>query len=440
MSAPEPTRLFDLRPGLERDREALRAAFDEVLAAGTFVLGPFVERFERELASFCGVGHAVGVASGSDAIELALRALGVGPGDAVVTSPFTFVATAEAIVHTGARPLFADVEPGAFLLDLEAVDQALSRLPRSPEGSRVLPGGERVRAIVPVHLFGAVVDAGGLSELAARHGLWVVEDAAQALGGASGERQAGAIGAAGCFSFFPTKTLGALGDGGAVLTDDAALAREVRSLRQHGCAEKGRVGERLGRNSRLDALQAALLSARLTGLPEALRERRVLRRRYHEALAGLGPEIVPLGPAEPCEGHAAALMVVRVRRRDELARYLAERGVGTGVYYDRPLHTCGPYADAPRLGPLPVAERAARESLALPLFPGLDPVTVGRIAAEVEAFARAGVRLTRRARAGEGGQSAGVAACFLRLGDVCGGRVRGGQARQIMSGRGTPLA
>jgi dTDP-4-amino-4,6-dideoxygalactose transaminase len=387
-SEPAATRLIDLGPGLERDREALRAAFDEVLAAGTFVLGPFVERFERELAAYCGVGHAVGVASGSDALELALRALGVGPGDAVVTSPFTFVATAEAIAHAGARPLFADVEPDTWLLDLEAVDRALSRLPRSAAGPRLLPGGERVRAVMPVHLFGAVVDAGRLREVAARHGLWVVEDAAQALGGSSGGRMAGALGAAGCLSFFPTKTLGALGDGGAVLTDDAGLAREVRALRQHGCVERGRAGERLGRNSRLDALQAALLSARLGRLPEGLAERRALRRRYHEALAGLGPEVEPVGPAEPCEGHAAALMVVRARRRDELARHLAARGVGTGVYYDRPLHACAPYLDAPRLGPLPAAERAARESLALPLYPGLDPAAVGRIAAEIEAFAR----------------------------------------------------
>ncbi|HEU4410452.1 MAG TPA: DegT/DnrJ/EryC1/StrS family aminotransferase [Polyangiaceae bacterium] len=387
---PAPTRLIDLGPGLERDREALRAAFDEVLASGSFVLGPHVERFERELASFCGVGHAVGVASGSDALELALRALGVGPGDAVVTSPFTFVATAEAIVHAGARPVFADVEPGAWLIDLEAVDGALSRLPRSPEGCRLLPGGERVRAIVPVHLFGAVVDAGGLAELASRHGLWVVEDAAQALGGSSAGRAAGAIGAAGCFSFFPTKTLGALGDGGAVVTDDERLARELRSLRQHGCVERGRVGERLGRNSRLDALQAAFLSARLRGLPGALEERRALRRRYHEALAGLGPEIAPLGPAEPCAGHAAALMVVRARRRDALARHLAARGVGAGVYYERPLHACAPYIDAPRLGPLAEAERAARESLALPLYPGLGPAAAARVAAEIEAFLRGG--------------------------------------------------
>jgi dTDP-4-amino-4,6-dideoxygalactose transaminase len=381
----KPLRLFDLGPGLERDREALREAFDQVLAAGSFVLGPFVEGFERELAAYCGVAHAVGVASGSDALELALRALGVGPGDAVVTTPFTFSATAEAIANAGARPLFADVDPDAWLLDLGAVDEALSRLPRSPEGARRLPSGERVRAIVPVHLFGAVVDAGALAALASRHGLAVVEDAAQALGGASGGRPAGSLGAAGCLSFFPTKTLGALGDGGAILTDDGDIARAARALRQHGCAERGRP-ERLGRNSRLDALQAALLSVKLKGLAADLDGRRALRRRYHEALAALGPGVVPLGPAEPCDGHAAALMVVRTTRRDELARHLAGRGVGTGVYYERPLHHYPPYADAPRLGPLGVAERASREALALPLYPGLPPEAVGRVAAEIARF------------------------------------------------------
>ncbi len=384
-----PLPFLDLRPGLERDRDALRAAFDEVLAAGSFVLGPFVERFERELAAFCGAGHAVGVASGSDALELALRALGLGPGDAVVTSPFTFAATAEAIAHAGARPLFADVDPGTWLLDLEGVDRALSRLPRSPDGARLLPGGERVRAIVPVHLYGAVIDGGRLAELAGRHGLVVVEDAAQALGGEAGGRRAGALGAAGCLSFFPTKTLGALGDGGAVLTDDAALAGRVRALRQHGCAARGRP-ETLGRNSRLDALQAAFLSVRLGHLPGDLAERRALRRAYHGALEGLGPEVVPVGPTEPCPGHAGALMVVRARRRDELARHLGARGIGTGVYYERPLHAWPPYADAPRLGLLPEAERAARTSLALPLYPGLDPAAIGRVAAEIEHFVRAG--------------------------------------------------
>jgi dTDP-4-amino-4,6-dideoxygalactose transaminase len=392
-----PLPFLDLRPGLERDRPLLQAAFDEVLASGTFILGPLVERFERELAAFVGVRHAVGVASGSDALELALRALGVGPGDAVVTTPFTFVATAEAIVHAGARPLFADVDPATWLLDLAAVDRALDRLPRErPGGPRRLPSGERVRAIVPVHLFGAVVDARALDALAAAHGLVIVEDAAQALGGASHGRPAGAIGAAGCLSFFPTKTLGALGDGGAVLTDDEALARSLRALRQHGCVERGRP-EGLGRNSRLDALQAAFLSAKLSRLPADLDERRALRRRYHEALAGLGPELAPLGPPEPCEGHAAALLVTRARRRDELARHLRARGVGAAVYYEQPLHALAPYASAPRLGPLEAAERAARESLALPLYPGLDPAAIGRVAAEIEHFTAARGPLDRSA-------------------------------------------
>jgi dTDP-4-amino-4,6-dideoxygalactose transaminase len=383
-----PLPFLDVRPGLERDREALRAAFEAVLDAGSFVLGPFVERFERELAAFCGVAHAVGVASGSDALELALRALGVGPGDAVVTSPFTFVATAEAIVHAGARPAFADVEAATWLLDLDAVDRALGRLPRAADGARALPTGERVRAIVPVHLFGAVLDAGRLGEVARAHGLVVVEDAAQALGGASGGRSAGALGAAGCLSFFPTKTLGALGDGGAVLTGEASVAGAVRALRQHGCAERGRP-ERLGRNSRLDALQAACLSARLAGLPEALAERRALRRLYWEELGGLGAEAAPVGPA-PDDGHATALMVVRAARRDALRRHLGERGVGTAIYYERALHEWPTYAGCPRLGPLTEAERAARASLALPLYPGLAPADVRRVVAEIGRFARGG--------------------------------------------------
>jgi dTDP-4-amino-4,6-dideoxygalactose transaminase len=376
--------LFDPTPRLHRQRSALGDAFARLLDRGTFVLGPAVAAFEGELAAFLGGGEVVGVASGSDALELSLRALDVGPGQAVLTTPFTFVATAEAIHHAGATPVFVDVRDDDLLLDLDAVEERLGALPCSSRGRPLLPSGQEVTALLPVHLFGAVLPPGRLARLCERFRLHLVEDAAQALGGHHGARRAGTFGQAGCFSFFPSKTLGALGDGGAVWTDDPVLAGRIRGLRQHGQPSKQHPSAEPGRNSRLDALQAAMLSVLLPHLDGEIEERRALLRRYRERLSGC-PGLSLLGP-DPLDGHAAQQVVVRCADRDGLAAHLQACGVGTAVYYRTPLHHLAPYRGCPALGPLACAERAAREALALPLYPGLPEAAVDEVSDRIMTY------------------------------------------------------
>jgi dTDP-4-amino-4,6-dideoxygalactose transaminase len=350
------------------DLAAQQAAVkDDVVAAiarlGTeakFILGAPVEELERWLARACGVPHAVGVASGTDAIELSLRALGIGAGDAVVTPALSFIAAAEAIAATGARPVFCDVEQGTLCASARTVEAGVARA-RS--------AGLKVRGVVPVHLFGRTTATRELSELAGREGLVVVEDAAQAIGGRDeAGRAAGSSGAAGCFSFFPTKNLGAWGDGGAVVTSDGELAARVRRLRAHG-ATGPYVHAESGRNSRLDALQAAVLLAKAPHLEawQAARDR--LAARYATGLAGL-PLNVPAAPAPPAR-HAWHAFVVRTPRRDALSSFLRERGVETRVYYPLALHR-QPCFEALGEPEMPVSEEATRTALALPFHPALS--------------------------------------------------------------------
>ncbi|HZU84757.1 MAG TPA: DegT/DnrJ/EryC1/StrS family aminotransferase [Polyangiaceae bacterium] len=333
------------------------AAVGEVAREAKFVLGSRVETFERWLAGACGVSSAVGVASGTDAIELALRALDVGPGDAVVTPALSFVAAAEAITATGARPVFCDVEPATMNAGARTFGAAIARARAE---------GLRVRAIVPVHLFGLCAPMGELVELARREGLAVVEDAAQALGARDVDgRAAGASGDCGCFSFFPTKNLGAWGDAGAVVTSDGALAARLRRLRAHGAVSMY-VHAEAGRNSRLDALQAAVLLVKARRLPDWHAGRERLACGYLRGLAPL-PVVLPSAPAPPAR-HAWQSFVVRVPSgRDELATWLRARGIETRLYYPVPLHRQPVFAG---LGEpdLPVAEDACRTALALPLF------------------------------------------------------------------------
>jgi len=379
----EPVRFFDPRPALMQNHDHLQRAFHDVLTSGTYILGAAVDQFERELALYIEVPYVVGVASGSDALELALRAVGIGTGDGVITTPFTFVATAEAIVHTGAVPVFADIHPDDWLLDLDRVDEALSQLSLDHEGHRLLSCGRRLRGVVPVHLFGNVVPAHKLRDLAEQHRLLIIEDVAQALGGTTAEGKAGSFGDVSAASFFPTKTLGALGDGGAVVTRHEAVAQRVRSLRQHGMAQRGFFTE-VGRNSRLDALQAAFLSVRLPHLDDEIRARRATVCRYEQQLATC--EQVTALDRRP--GHAAQTMVVQTRQRDELRRFLHQEGIETAVYYETPLHRFPPYQSMPRLGELHVVDKAAGRALALPLYPGIPESHVERVAATVQSFFR----------------------------------------------------
>jgi dTDP-4-amino-4,6-dideoxygalactose transaminase len=350
------------------------AAVAEVARAAQFVLGARVEAFEKWLAQECGAAHAVGVASGTDAIELALRALGVGGGDAVVTPALSFVAAAEAIAATGARPVFCDVDPETMNASARTVEPALRR---------ARAAGLRVRALVPVHLFGLCAPMPELKALAVREGMALVDDAAQALGG-RGEGGAPVVGAgdAGCLSFFPTKNLGAWGDGGAVVTSRDDVAARVRRLRAHGAVAPYTHAE-LGRNSRLDALQAAVLLTKSRRLPEwqASRARRAAR--YLAAFAGL-PMLLPLAPPAPAS-HAWHAFVVRTPRRDAMAAALREHAVESRVYYPVPLHRQEVFRslDEPAL---PVAEDICRTALALPIFPVMTDAQQELVIAQVTRF------------------------------------------------------
>jgi dTDP-4-amino-4,6-dideoxygalactose transaminase len=355
---------------LARLHEPLRAELDDawrrVVASGRFVLGEEVDAFERELAAFCGASHAVGASSGTDALLLVLMALGVGPGDEVVTPAFTFVAAAEAVARVGATPVFADVD-GDLLLDPAG---ALARV------------GPRTRAILPVDLFGRRADVSSLAE--AR--LPLIEDAAQAIGA---PRVGGGDVCAAAMSFFPTKNLGALGDAGAVLTADAALAADVRALRSHGAADKI-VHRRLGGNMRLDALQAAVLRAKLPRVAAWNARRAAIAARYRAELAAVADRAGVRLPRE-APGHVWHHFVVRVPggRRDALRAHLAERGVETAVHYPLPLHLqpCFAYLGG-RRGDHPVSEAAAEDSLALPVHPALDDDDVAHVIDAIGRFSR----------------------------------------------------
>lgn len=341
----------------------LREAFDRVLSSGRFVLGAEVERLESSLAERIGVAHAVGVSSGTDALIVALMALGVGPGDEVVTTPLSFFATAGAILRVGARPVFADVDPESLCLDAEAARAAIS---------------PRTRAILPVHLFGRVASS-AVFELGSSLGIPVIEDAAQALGATSERGRAGALGVFGCFSFFPTKNLGALGDGGLVTTDDAALAERARLLRGQGARAKYE-HLILGGNFRLDALQAAMLSVKLPRL-DAQTELRRAHARYYEA--SLAP-YTSTGLVTPglVEGHVYHQYVLRHPERDRLRSALAAKRIATEVYYPKPLHLLPALAGlGNREGDFPHAERATREALALPVYAALGDANRARVVA-----------------------------------------------------------
>ncbi|HXX65553.1 MAG TPA: DegT/DnrJ/EryC1/StrS family aminotransferase [Polyangiaceae bacterium] len=344
-----------------------------VARAGKFVLGAPVEQFERWLADFCGASEAVGVASGTDAIELSLRALDVGPGDAVITPAFSFVAAAEAIAATGARPLFCDIDAETMNANVLTAANALRR------GRRA---GLRVRALVPVHLFGRCAPH-ALRAFALEEGLALVEDCAQALGARDDAGiPAGGAGDAGTLSFFPTKALGAWGDGGAVVTSRVEVAARVRRLRAHGAVEPYVHGE-TGRNSRLDTVQAAILLSKTAHLAHWSEARARIAERYRTDLAGL-----PIGLPAPVDHpavHAWHAFVIRAAQRDDLARHLAARGIETRAYYPVPLHRqpCFSFLDEPSL---PVAEEACRSALALPMFVTLSPEQQATVIDEIRRF------------------------------------------------------
>jgi len=353
---------LDLRRGGEALDDALREAFDRVLRSGRYIGGPEVEAFERACADQLGVTQAIGVSSGTDALLVALMALGVGPGDEVVVPTYTFFATAGAVVRLGATPRFVDVREDDFGIDVEGVRAALS---------------ERTKAVIPVHLFGQCADLDGLAEVVGD--LPILEDAAQAIGATHRGRSAGTVGVAGCFSFFPAKNLGAFGDAGLVTTTDDALAATIRKLRVHGAQPKYH-HELVGGNFRLDPLQAALLAVKLPRLPAETEARRANAAYYDAAFAD-----APITTPATLEGrtHVYNQYVVQLDDRERVRAALAERGVPTMVYYPAPLHVqpCFEGRGGLPRGALPVAERLAARSLALPVFGDLTAPERAHVAA-----------------------------------------------------------
>ena len=361
-----PVPFNDLKPVQATLAGELEAAVRRVLRSGWYVLGPELEAFEAEFAAYHGVPHAVGVANGTDAVELALRALGIGAGDEVITVSHTAVATVCAVERAGAVPVLVDVDEATFTIDPRAIEAAITT---------------RTRAIVPVHLYGHPADMDAVPAIARRHGLAVVEDCAQAHGARWRGQLVGTLGDLGAFSFYPTKNLGALGDAGAVIARDPQLAARLRRLRNYGQRERYEHVE-AGQNSRLDELQAALLRVKLARLDEHNAERRRLAGLYTRGLTAVR---TPIARAEA--GHAFHLYVVRHRERDRLRAHLAAAGVHTLVHYPAPVHWQPAYAHLrERAGALAVTERLAAEIVSLPLFVGLADAQLDRVIETVESF------------------------------------------------------
>lgn len=366
--------LLDLQKQFSTIREEVLEAVEAVLDSQQFILGQQVELLEKEISAFLGVSFAVGCASGTDALFLALLAQGIGPGDEVITTPFTFIATAGSIARTGAKPIFVDIVPETFNLDPDLLEAAITH---------------KVRAILPVHLFGLAADLGRIMPIAKKHGLAVIEDAAQAIGATLDERKVGSFGAFGCFSFFPSKNLGCAGDGGLVTTQDPELADRLRLLRSHGSRKKYHY-EMIGTNSRLDALQAAILRIKLRHLGDWTAARRGRAATYRQLLdASELNDFVRCPYVPPACGHAFNQFVIRCVDRDGLRHHLQQRGVPTAVYYPEPLHLQPAFSSLGyRAGSMPQSEAACLDSLALPMYPELSEEDQERVVRAIGEFYR----------------------------------------------------
>jgi dTDP-4-amino-4,6-dideoxygalactose transaminase len=361
--------MLDLKAQYGKIRDEVRAAIDQVLEAQQFILGPQVKAFEEEMAAYCGTKFAVGVASGTDALILALHACGAGPGDEVVVPTFSYIATGDSASLLGAVPVFVDIDPATYNMDPA---QLASRITA------------KTKAIVPVHLYGQPADMDPILEIARHRGIPVIEDNAQAIGAAYKGRRTGSMGDIGCISFFPSKNLGGYGDGGMVVTNSAELAARLRALRAHGTTRHKYMSDVQGWNSRLDELQAAILRVKLRHLDDWKRGRQAVAARYNELLRGV-PGVTTPAVAAQCE-HVYHQYTVRVSGRDAVQQRLADAGVPSTVYYPVPMHLQKMYAHlGGRPGSLPVAERVAGEVLSLPVYPELTEAQVRRVAAALAA-------------------------------------------------------
>jgi len=352
--------MVDLKGQYETLKGEIEKGFRDVLENTQFILGPNVRALEEEVAAYCKVKHAIAVASGTDALHLALRAAGIGEGDEVITTPFTFIATAEAISYVGARPVFVDIDPETFNLDVNLIEAAIT---------------ERTRAIVPVHLFGQPADLAPILGLCRRHGLKLVEDCAQSFGAEYADRMTGAWGELGCFSFFPSKNLGCYGDGGMIVTDSDEMAEAVRVLRNHGSRQRYHHSV-IGYNSRLDELQAVVLRAKLKHIDTYNTLRRKNAHHYTSRLKGT--QVIP--PAEDGKGvHVYHQYTVLTDARESIQQALATAGIASAVYYPIPLHQQEVYRDNWAGYPFPVSEEVAARVLSLPIYPELTVAQVDRV-------------------------------------------------------------
>ncbi|MFQ6067774.1 MAG: DegT/DnrJ/EryC1/StrS family aminotransferase [bacterium] len=368
---------LDLKSQYQTIEEEVNRVVEEVLESGHYILGPNVRTLEEEIADYCEVKYAIGVASGTDALRLSLLSLGVGEGDEVIVTPFTFIATAEVITQVGARPIFVDIEEKTFNLDPAKIEPALT---------------PRTKAIMPVHLYGQAVDMGKIMSIAKENHLKVIEDVAQAFGaeyhGRSGRpRKLGSIGDIGCLSFFPTKNLGAYGDGGMVLTSDHKVARKIRMLRVHGL-DSNYGHSLLGYNSRLDELQAAILRVKLRYVDKWMKMRCQNASLYNKLFSSC--KIPVTTPSEvPYARHSFCVYTVRMPRRDELRDYLKKKGIETKVYYRLPLHLEKAYRSLGyNQGDLPIAEKTSKEVLSLPIYPELSKAQIELVVKEIKNFFR----------------------------------------------------
>jgi dTDP-4-amino-4,6-dideoxygalactose transaminase len=387
---------FDLQRQYLPLREEILSGIAALCDRQNFILGPQVQELEQKIAALAGTAYGVGTSSGTDAQLAILMALGIGSGDAVLTTPFTFFSTAGCISRVGATPIFIDIDPATFALSAGRLEEFLvKRCVSTSTGVKTLDG-KRVSAVIPVHLFGLCVDMRSITEIASRWNLPVIEDAAQAIGAKypfhNGVRSAGGLGLAGFFSFYPTKNLGAFGDAGMVVTNDSRLAQSLRIMRDHGMEPKY-YHRRIGGNFRLDALQATVLLKKLPHLAAWSQRRWAIAQEYHEALADLSPHLLlPIEPyREACgsAGHIFHQFVVRTKHRDALRAYLEGIGIGTEIYYPLALHQQDCFRHLGyQNGEFPEAEHAASECLALPIFPELTPAEIDQVTGAICTFFR----------------------------------------------------